>query len=88
MKQRTGAPAELAANSCGGMVSTVNTWLALWEVSHGIEGDQGYITSWQLPGPPGVFAEKDISQALSFSNGTGGENTTFKLVNPPLNSNQ
>ena len=22
------------------MVSTVNTWLALWEVSHGIEGDQ------------------------------------------------
>lgn len=40
MKQRTGAPAELVANSCGGMVSTVNTWLALWEVSHGIEGDQ------------------------------------------------
>jgi hypothetical protein len=39
MKQRTGAPAELVANSCGGMVSTVNTWLALWEVSHGIDTD-------------------------------------------------
>lgn len=84
----TGTPSELVTNSCGGMTSPVNTWLALWGYNHGVEGDGGYITGWQLPGPMGVFAEKDISKAITFPNGSGSENTTFKLVNPPLNANQ
>ena len=65
----------------------INSWLALWQINHPLTNGDSIIMDWQLPGPAGVFAEKDISQPVSATGDTstvsGTETTTLKLVNPP-----
>lgn len=88
-----GMPSESVATTCGGggMEVTenadINSWLALWQINHPLTNGDSIIMDWQLPGPAGVFAEKDISQPVSATGDTltvsGTETTTLKLVNPP-----
>jgi len=78
-----GMPSE-SYTTCAGTSANANSWLALWLINHGAGADNGFITSWQLPGPTGVFAEKDISQPIGPPAVNGNEITTFKLINPPI----
>jgi hypothetical protein len=88
-----GMPSESINATCegGGMEVTesadINSWLALWQTNHLPTNGDSIIMDWQVPGPAGVFAEKDISQPVSSTGDTvtvsGTETTTLKLVNPP-----